>query len=33
MFYSYVMGIDDSILELAKQGFIVESDGNNYQVF
>ena len=32
MFYSYVMGIDDSILELAKQGFIVESDGNNYQV-
>lgn len=30
MFYSYVMGIDDSILELQQQDFIVESINDNY---
>ena len=32
MYYSYVMGIDDSILNLETQGFTINKDGNNYQV-
>lgn len=32
MYYSYVMGIDDSILSLETQGFTINKDGNNYQV-
>jgi len=32
MFYSYVMGIDKSIFELEKQGFVIEKDGENYQI-
>ncbi len=32
MFYSYVMGIDNSINELRNQGFLIENDGNNYMV-
>ena len=32
MFYSYVMGIDTSIYNLEKDGFIIEPDGNNYKV-
>ncbi len=30
--YSYVMGIDDSILSLKEEGFDVKSDGDNYTV-
>ena len=30
--YSYVMGIDDSILSLRKEGFDVKSDDDNYTV-
>ncbi len=30
--YSYVMGIDDSVLSLIGQGFTVARDGNNYIV-
>ena len=33
MYYSYVMGIDDSILELKKQGFVIENDNENYTIF
>ncbi len=32
MYYSYVMGIDDSILSLETKGFIIEKAGDNYQV-
>ncbi len=32
MYYSYVMGIDSSIMELKEQGFIVQNDGDNYMV-
>lgn len=32
MYYSYVMGIDDSILELKNQGFIIENDNENYTI-
>lgn len=32
MFYSYVMGIDNSINELRNHGFLIENDGNNYMV-
>ena len=32
MYYSYVMGIDNSIFELEKEGFIIENDGENYMV-
>ena len=32
MYYSYVMGIDNSILDLRQKGFIVENDGDNYQI-
>ena len=32
MYHSYVMGVDNSILELKQQGFTVENDGDNYMV-
>jgi len=32
MFYSYVMGIDESIFNLKKLGFKIEQDGDDYQV-
>ena len=32
MNHSYVMGLDNSILELKKQGFIIENDGDNFMV-
>ncbi len=32
MFYSYVMGMDNSINELRNQGFLIENDGDNYMV-
>lgn len=32
MYYSYVMGIDDSILKLENQGFVINKDGKNYTV-
>ena len=32
MYYSYVMGIDDSIKDLPKEGFDIRSDGSNYMV-
>lgn len=32
MCYSYVMGMDDSIMSLNGQGFNIKSDGNNYTV-
>ena len=32
MYYSYVMGIDSSIMELKEQGFIIQNDGDNYMV-
>ena len=32
MYYSYVMGIDNSINELKKDGFVIEPDGNNYMI-
>ena len=32
MYYSYVMGIDDSILELKNQGFVIENDNENYTI-
>lgn len=31
-YHSYVMGVDNSILELKQQGFIIENDGDNYMV-
>ena len=32
MFYSYVMGKDNSINELQNQGFLIGNDGDNYMV-
>lgn len=32
MYYSYVMGIDESIYELEKQGFSIEKDKKNYMI-
>ena len=32
MYYSYVMGIDNSVEELESQGFKIEKDGGNYMV-
>ena len=32
MYHTYVMGIDNSISELEKEGFIIENDGPNYKV-
>ena len=32
MCYSYVMGMDDSIMSLNGQGFYIKPDGNNYTV-
>jgi len=32
MYHSYVMGIEISIMEFKKDGFIIESDRNNYMV-
>ncbi len=32
MNHSYVMGINNSILELKKHGFIIENDGDNFMV-
>ena len=32
MFYSYVMGVDDSIGQLKSEGFCIEKDGGNYMV-
>ncbi len=32
MYYSYVMGIDDAIMELISDGFEITKDGNNYKV-
>lgn len=32
MCYSYVMGMDDSIMSLSEQGFDIKPDGNNYTV-
>ena len=32
MYYSYVMGIDDSILNLKTKGFIIDKVGDNYQI-
>ena len=30
MYYSYVMGIDNRVMELASQGFDIQNDGDNY---
>ena len=32
MYYSYVMGIDDRIMELVSQGFDIQKDGENFMV-
>ena len=32
MYFTYVMGIDDSVLELQNQGFGIERDGDNYMI-
>lgn len=32
MYYSYVMGIDNSIRELENKGFIIDHDGYNFMV-
>ena len=32
MYYSYVMGIDIKIMELASQGFDIQNDGDNFMV-
>ena len=32
MYYSYVMGIDNSIMELKNQGFDIQNDGDNFMV-
>lgn len=32
MYYSYAMGIDNSVEELENQGFKIEKDGGNYMV-
>ena len=33
MYYSYVMGIDESILSLESKGFIIDKVGKNYSLF
>lgn len=32
MFYSFVMGVDDSIDQLRSEGFLIEQEGENYRV-
>jgi len=32
VYHTYVMGIDNSIFDLEKQGFLIQKDGNNYTV-
>lgn len=32
MYYSYVMGIDESINELKEDGFTIEPEGDNYKI-
>lgn len=32
MYYSYVMGMTDAILELKKNGFVIEANNGNYMV-
>lgn len=32
MYYSYVMGIDNKIMELEAQGFSIKNDGGNFMV-
>ena len=32
MYYSYVMGIDENIYRLEKEGFVIEKDNDKYQV-
>ena len=32
MYHSYVMGIDNSILDLEQEGFIIQKDGENFAV-
>lgn len=32
MYYSYVMGVNDSIKKLIEQGFTIENDGENFMV-
>lgn len=32
MFYSYAMGIDESVTKLVSQGFTIKRDGENYTV-
>lgn len=32
MYYSYVMGIGEAIMDLKKHNFIINKDGNNYTV-
>ena len=32
MYHSYVMGIDNSILDLEQEGFIIQKDGENFTV-
>lgn len=32
MYYSYAMGVDDSVEQLSKEGFLIERDGGNYKV-
>jgi len=32
MYYTYVMGIDNSIFELENQGFYIEKEWDNYRV-
>lgn len=32
MYYSYVMGVDDSIMALEDKGFSIRNDGENYMV-
>ncbi|MBU5316257.1 hypothetical protein KQI30_08230 [Clostridium bornimense] len=32
MYHTYVMGIDESILNLEQHGFSIENDGDNYKV-
>ena len=32
MYYSFVMGTDDTIRDLSKQGFTIEEDGENFTV-
>ena len=32
MYYTYVMGMDNTIFELEKQGFVIEPEWGNYKV-